>query len=308
MYDYDVIIPCYKGKQFIKNCLSDHINQTFKPKTIIFINDGDKNINQKTIDSYFVNTKINCRYIENKTNIGAINSILIGLMIVSSDYFKISAIDDRFEEDMAEKTLNFFTKHPKCGLAMSYPGYFLHESNKKISISLNFNKKKFLYIDSYSSRSILIKNFFKPHSQTIFFNTQIFRDNNIFKEEFGYMADLLNNYYLMLNYGFCIIPYNLAFYGIHKQQWSANINRFEVNFHIKILDMLQLNYNKFYNDLKILKLYVDLSIFDILKINSKHKKFIGLGSLKKIFVFNIWDLLKKTIGIQKIYKIYNYFN
>ena len=29
--------------------------------------------------------------------------------------------------NLAKQTIDFFGKHPECGIAMSYPGYYIHE-------------------------------------------------------------------------------------------------------------------------------------------------------------------------------------
>ncbi len=308
MIDYDVIIPCYKGKKFINSCINDHLNQSLRPKNIIFINDGDNDVDENYVKSFFKNTNTNCVYIKNIKNIGAIDSINLGVSKIQSKYFKISAIDDKFDSCLAFETLSFLCKFPDCGLAISYPGYYIHNTAKKINISYNFNKNNSIYYDKSVSKKIFLSNFFKPHSQTIFFNTQIFKSGNIFKSDFGYMADLLNNYFIMLNHGFCIIPYNLAYYGLHSEQWSNNINRFDKNFHLKILNNLKENNFEFYKNLKDLKLYVDLSFFDILKINSVHNNFIGYKLFVRIIMFNLWNYLKNKIGIDKIYKIYDFLN
>lgn len=305
--NYDVIIPAYKGGKFLKNCILMHLKQTLPPNKIIFINDGDKELNFNMIKEYFKDHITKLEYYENSKNIGAINSLNLHFDKLNSKYFKISALDDICALDLAEESINLISRYPNAGLVCSKPGYFYYNENIKTNINIQLETDKNQYFNSDETKKLFYNYFFKPHSQNIFFNREFFLTSNLFNDSYGYMADLLNNYYIMLKYGFCYVPKNLSYYGVHKNQWSQQVNRKNITTHLNILNSLKKENIIFYQNLHDLNIYFDfpLKIFFFLKTN--HKKFIKKKIILRSIKFNLWLVVKSFFSPKITKYIYEKF-
>ena len=99
-----ILIACYNGENFIYNCLSSCINQTYKNIEIIIINDGSTD-NSKEIFEWWTNRDQRIRVINNiNQGLGETRNLLIKES--KGQYFTFLDVDDILSEDSIEKFVN----------------------------------------------------------------------------------------------------------------------------------------------------------------------------------------------------------
>ena len=307
-YDYDCVVAFYKFHKYLNRGIRNIFNQTLKPKNIIFVNDGDLSLKKKDVEIIFQNSEINLIYIDLKKNLGAVGATKIGINYVKSKYFRTSALDDIMHKQLAEKSINLIKQYPDSGMVFSDPGFFLDNRSKDVNIKLKLSND-LIYFDRLETRKILLQRNFKPHSPTIFFNTKKFMISNLFDKKYGYMADLLTNWKIMIEYGCNYIPENLAYSTIHEDQWSKKqSNKYDIKFHEFILDDLKLNHQFFYKKLYQLNLYYDFPLRFVIKLKKQHNKFIKFKIIIRTIKYNIWNFAKERISLSVLSYFYKKFS
>ena len=116
-----VIIPNYNHGHFINEQIESIVNQTYKCHEIIIVDDKSTDnsveIINKIIDKYpFI------KLVQNKKNIGPLNTLNHGLEISSGDYIYFAAADDRICSNLFEEAAKQFKHYPDAGLfsALAY--------------------------------------------------------------------------------------------------------------------------------------------------------------------------------------------
>ncbi len=99
-----IVIPAYNTEKYIKKCLDSIINQTYKNKEIIIIDDASTDNTLLEIEKYHDNACV--KIIKNKENKGQAYSRNKAIKIASGDYIGFIDSDDYVEEDYYEKLIN----------------------------------------------------------------------------------------------------------------------------------------------------------------------------------------------------------
>ena len=72
-----VVIPCYNGEKYLRNCLDSVVNQTFNNMEIIVVNDGSTDSSKDILNEYV------CKYsnikLINKSNGGVASARNLGI-------------------------------------------------------------------------------------------------------------------------------------------------------------------------------------------------------------------------------------
>ena len=104
--DISVVIPTYNRYNFLKRAIKSVLNQTFKAKEIIVVDDGS-NDNTYKIKDEFKDIKYIC-YNENKGVSFARN---IGILNAKYDYVAFLDSDDEWHKDKLKEQVDFFKKN-----------------------------------------------------------------------------------------------------------------------------------------------------------------------------------------------------
>ena len=99
-----IIVPVYNGQEYIEQCISSIINQTYNNLEIIVINDGSTD-NTINILKNFEKKDSRIRIID-KENTGVSDSRNIGIIESTGKYINFVDSDDWIELDMIEKLVN----------------------------------------------------------------------------------------------------------------------------------------------------------------------------------------------------------
>lgn len=290
--DYTIIIPCYKGLEFLPNIFRQIHLQTLHPYEIIFINDGDEKINENILNK--INKKIiPLVYIKNTINIGVTKSIKKASSYIKTKYLKIMSVDDLFEKDYAKTHIDLLNAHPYAGMSFSNPAFFYFEEKKYYSYDINLSSTK-KYINSIDFIKIAKNKTFKIFSNTPIYNTLIFRENNYFDDFYGKDADQLTNFIISAKYGVCFVPEIQTYWGMHSNQISRYLFK---NYNTKkIIENIFDNNIENYIILKQINFFYDTSFLELLKILfSRHIYLLNFNFIFKFIKFKIWKISRKFI-------------
>jgi glycosyltransferase involved in cell wall biosynthesis len=108
-----VIMPAYNAEKYLKEAIDSILNQSFKQFEFIIINDGSTDSTKKIILSY---RDKRIRYIENKQNVGIIESMNRALKLAKGKYIAKMDADDISVTDRLEEEFNFLEKNPDYGV------------------------------------------------------------------------------------------------------------------------------------------------------------------------------------------------
>lgn len=101
--DISVIIPCYNHANYISECINSVLNQTLKPKEIIFIDDGSSDSSYE-IGCDILNKSCDIKmHKEKQSNLGSHATINKGVALSSSEYVTIINSDDVYDINRFEK-------------------------------------------------------------------------------------------------------------------------------------------------------------------------------------------------------------
>lgn len=101
-----VIIPTYNRKEFLKNAIESVLNQNYKNKEIILIDDGSKDKTKEIVFKF----PIKYFYQENKGPASARN---LGIKKSNGNFIAFLDSDDLWVEDKLSLQMKFFKKNPE---------------------------------------------------------------------------------------------------------------------------------------------------------------------------------------------------
>ena len=110
-----VIIPCYNGSGFIKQCFSSVLEQTYKRLEVIFVDDGSTDDSFKEAKKWkqeFLNKGMQYICIK-KENGGAASAVNKALSCMTGEYFEVFDVDDYIYPRNIESKIEYLKKHPE---------------------------------------------------------------------------------------------------------------------------------------------------------------------------------------------------
>lgn len=123
-----IVIPCYNDMHSIKTAVDSALNQTYKHKEIIIVDDGSNLETKKVLNA--LKPSIHSLIVqENKGPAAARN---VGIRNAAGKYIMVLDADDYFEVDFAEKAIQVLKSNSNIKLVTCYGKWF--ESSKKYKI------------------------------------------------------------------------------------------------------------------------------------------------------------------------------
>jgi len=281
-----IIINCYNGGVYLKECLDSVEKQTYKNFEVIFW-DNKSTDNSKEIFDKYSNSKFKY-YLSNKfTNLSQARNM--ALNFASGNYVAFLDTDDIWLKNKLEKQIKFMKKY---NLDISFTNYFLRIEKKN-----NINIKK--YYKVFPKKNLienLLRNYFISISTVIFKKKKI--EDMYFDEKFHLIGDydlLMRNILHKLTLG-----YNepLAFIRFHDNNETSKYFLKNI-FENKV--WINKNQNKFQNFENYKKLKINYR-YNLLKYLILKKKY------HKIFYFFLFLNLEKKIKILVFYIKSQFFN
>lgn len=92
-----VIVPIYNAEKYLRTCIDSLVNQTYKNKEIILVDDGSKDSSGKICDEYC--NKYSFVHCIHKKNAGVMAARNDGINASSGDYIVLCDSDDAVDLD-----------------------------------------------------------------------------------------------------------------------------------------------------------------------------------------------------------------
>jgi teichuronic acid biosynthesis glycosyltransferase TuaG len=213
MTQVSILIPIYNGSEFLSECLSSIINQTFEDWEAII------GINGHTPDSNFVssvnnlikslnNNKIKVIHYSNKPN----KPKTLNLMIndCSSNLIAILDVDDVWHPQKLEIQLPLLQNYDVVGTSCKYFGHANHSPTLPFGNLKNFD---FLKYNPIINSSVILKK-----------SDAVWNENTILED-----YELWLNLFYLQKKSFYNIDKILCFHRIHTQSSFNNINHLYVD-------------------------------------------------------------------------------
>lgn len=302
--EYDIVLPFYRDYDFLDRQIVQINNQTLLPKRLIFIDDGNNDIELKNKITTLLNKEIDLIFVCFRKNQGLYKGIKEGIKHIKSEYFRFNATDDVYYPNLSKHSLLLLSKYPQTNLVFSKNISNFYPSNKKIKLNLNFLNKE--YYPPSKAEDIFKKNQFKIYHNTVFYRSNYFIKNHMFKKEFGQRCDMFNLLLFSMNSGFCYVNEYLSEFIIRKGQ----LNKIQKNYDL-YLELLNLEKKKpllakYYISLNMHFDFNPLAIF--LFINKKRYDLINMKWINRSFKFFIWKITRKYLPSKFIERIFEYIN
>jgi glycosyltransferase involved in cell wall biosynthesis len=103
--DISVVIPTYNRYNFLKRAIKSVLNQTFKAKEIIVVDDGSDDNTYKIKDEFK-----DIKYIYYNENMGVSFARNIGILNAKYDYVAFLDSDDEWHKDKLKEQVDFLKK------------------------------------------------------------------------------------------------------------------------------------------------------------------------------------------------------
>lgn len=110
-----VIIPSYNAASFLKEAVDSILNQTYKNLEILIIDDGSTD-NSISICKEYSNLDDRIQLIENKTNIGLVNTLNKGILLAKGHYIARMDADDRSHLNRIERQVAYLNRHSEVSV------------------------------------------------------------------------------------------------------------------------------------------------------------------------------------------------
>lgn len=99
-----IIVPIYNAEKYLRACLNTLVNQTYKNKEIILIDDGSTDASDKICDDY--TEQYSFVKVVHKQNGGVVSARNMGLELAKGDYIAFVDNDDELDLDMYQIMLH----------------------------------------------------------------------------------------------------------------------------------------------------------------------------------------------------------
>ena len=180
LYTIAVIIPTYNRKELLKKAILSVLNQSFKSKEIIVVDDCSNFNTKEYLDKFFSKEILTglIKVIVNNKNFGAAKSRNIGIKNSRSNYIAFLDSDDCWHLDKLKKQIKKFEENRKLDLVYC-DQYVIKDGVKNKSGIKMINKNILNYLI----------NFWLPTSPSaLLFKKKSLEDVGCFDEEIGRSA------------------------------------------------------------------------------------------------------------------------
>ena len=148
-----IIVPVYNAAQYLDECISSVISQTYKKWELLLINDGSTDASGEICDKY---VKLDSRIkVKHKANTGVSDSRNIALDLAKGDYIIFLDADDFWCLNNALKTLIEAATKYNCDIIRGDYKKVDENSNNIIFQSINNNRMK--YADKRLSSAVFLE-------------------------------------------------------------------------------------------------------------------------------------------------------
>ena len=235
-----VIIPVYNVENYIKDCLTSVLNQTFEDIEVIIINDGSTDKSKDIVEQYVLKDSRIKLFDQNNMGLSAARNN--GIEKSSGEYLFFVDSDDMLEENILEELYKIITNY-KADIASVYCAHFTNDKKPVYSIS-----KKNECLDPvdaitrlFSENSTLFAAWGKLYTRNLFTHIR-FREGIIYED-----VEIMPRLFEISN---CVVISYSCLYGYRHRDNSITTTSFSSKEFI-ILDIIDMYREKFNRNLNI---------------------------------------------------------
>ena len=302
-----VIMPNYNHAQYIGEALDSILTQSFRPATVLVIDDGSDDNSIEVIERFIAKDSV-ISLLRNEVNSGAVFSVNKGLKHISEDYVYVAAADDIILPGLFEKSMNLLNKYPHAAICCS-DTKTIWQSGQGDTV----NKRGLGDKSCYISPEELVKIMQKKIVYLSGFGTIIKRKELLetgMPAELKWCGDRIYALTIALRYGLCYIPEMLAAQLRRKDSYSEQGQRNRKEHKQVIENILELLKKPQYADVlfKFKKscalASLGMPMLRVLFFSPKHRDYLSFNLMRLI----LWSEFKNAVGayipvvIKKIYR------
>ncbi len=286
-----ICIPTYNGRQFIKECLTSAIGQSYKNIEIIFLDDGSTDDTYNTAAAY-AEKDSRIKLFRNEKNLGLVSNWNKCIEYANGEWIKFLFQDDVLEPDCIEVMLNALTDEDR--IVVSARKFLLDESadeatRKHVSNEiLTFERlgvvaQSPIFIPAGKIAALVAGNIcinFIGEPTVIMFKKEMTKELGVFNPDLVQICDL--EYFLRIacNYGIKYVPRPLAYFRVHKNSTTQS-NLSEKMFSMLYIDPVVMahellygtSFKRFRGNLSM-ALKVKLRLFFEVRVNESYENSI----------------------------------
>ena len=203
-----VIMNCYNGEKYLKQSLNSLVNQSFKNWELIFWNNKSNDRSEKILKN-FKDKRI--KYFKSKNFTKLYRARNLAIQKAKGKYICFLDVDDWWVKQKLQMQINFLNENKKAGFVFSNL-YVFNQNNKKTK--LYFSR----FIPSGKITQILL-NDYKIGILTVMMKKKFF-DKKKFNNNYNIIGDFDFFINLSLKENFFCIQKPLAYYRVHKKNFS----------------------------------------------------------------------------------------
>ncbi len=124
-----IIIPTFNTGKYIKEAVDSAINQTYKNKEVIVVDDGSTDNTKEILDIYIQDNKIKYIYQENRGLAAARNT---GIRNSKGNFLSFLDADDLYCPEKIKKQVEISTNTPGFNIAYCVAGHFFNDDKENV--------------------------------------------------------------------------------------------------------------------------------------------------------------------------------
>lgn len=147
-----VIIPIYKVEEYLDECLTSIVTQSYKELEIILVDDGSPDNCPILCDEW---AKRDSRIVViHKKNGGLSSARNTGLRIAKGDYISFIDSDDYLEQDTYSLLISSLERNPNCGIASCMLNKYIDQTKSEFSTSWIPKGDRIIRYDQFTELSL----------------------------------------------------------------------------------------------------------------------------------------------------------
>ena len=204
----------YNHAHYLVESISAILNQSFRPKEFIIIDDASTDNSVEIIEGFAKKDPI-IRFYKNEKNLGCAPTYIKAYELITGDYFNITAADDMVLPGLYEKSMAMLAKHPHAGLCSAVSRKIDENGNELVTSP----EPPYISKTSYYLSPEKVLKYSLEGEGWCMPSTAIWRQSAVLESggipwEAGEFADVFLIPLISLNYGACFIPEPLGLYRV----------------------------------------------------------------------------------------------
>ena len=213
-----IVMPNYNHGPFLEGAIECALRQRRPPLEIIVIDDGSTDDSARLLSTIAERSPL-IRAIYHRENFGVVASMNRGLAEASGQFVLFSAVDDRLDPEIVEKSMTAAAENPSIGIIFSDPAE-LAEDGPHVVNSLYLGDRTTVY-----SADDMVRMFRRIvlylSGANVFFNRAHLCRIDGFDPELRWHADFFSAHALAFRHGACYVPRALAYRRVAEDSYSS---------------------------------------------------------------------------------------